>query len=879
MTSYADIERMLGLQEEPKQEGGVASYEDLARAAETGKAADAFQTNPMQSSQQAVEERLKGLIKKHGAENVEILRFTSGLPYKIRYFEKKPWPGKEGETYPVIRDITLEDFVTEHQKRVQESAVRTGESPLTIAERGLASLNLTDAGKIKTLRKQLGDNNVEPIVDQRGNLKEILVRRKEDEQWKTAEPDLSMIDIAKKVGVAMLAAPLGLPAALVTGNIAVEGARETAGDIAELAGDVLEYAPGVAGSVLGSLLGGVKGALAGAAIGDVAGPAVRQKVSEALGGEKELSAQELAIRGGINAALGLATEGAVRVVGGVGKRVLQGAPLEKLGSRVAQDIVLEGGVEKPASEVAESTLKSAKLFGIESMTPGGATRGLSGEAREFDRLIQGLPGAERGRGHARRVLLLAENVDAKIDEMLGKKKLSEEATMKALAATYNKMRRANIQTLLNAGDEAFSAARARAGGRRVASANNFLSELESMIERFGSPGSPNSAALEGLQKIADTVRRDSAQAVSSSRKAAARRAARERLGLKQGQSPPEGFNKAFEEAWAKISIKTLAERGKVNWTVDQLQNALKDWREAASRGGAEIKDVGVDTRKQIARRLYSALQKDLAATSERGYPELQKARQMYAASIAAEQRSRITALDRIISKGLRKGAPPVGTRGFSVEDLQDGAKVADALVKESPENIRKILTMADAVAPGTSRLYKRLVIERLLAKAEPSAADTLLTGAGATLDPTKLAGVIKKNKAAMTTILGRRGGMFFHHLERVAQALAAERVGVEMAKEPGTSLAQKLFGGLHMVRGRRGRTTPLFVLRAKTLADAANQILSDPQKQAEIATDPAKLRLFMGLTNKRRRISPASVIRTLGQLGLVEDIENLKEPQ
>jgi hypothetical protein len=125
--------------------------------------------------------------------------FTEGPPY---YVDK-------------LIDKTL---ITPNQQKLLAEA-REKESVLSPGERFMAGLKMTERGEIDALRKRLGPENVEPIINKDGSLETILVRRSTDEPFVEADP----ADI-QKLGDAGFFESIGITA------------KELAGDIADVGG-------------------------------------------------------------------------------------------------------------------------------------------------------------------------------------------------------------------------------------------------------------------------------------------------------------------------------------------------------------------------------------------------------------------------------------------------------------------------------------------------------------------------------------------------------------------------------------------------------------------------------------------------------------------
>lgn len=782
------------------------------------------------SSFEVLQKKYEQMREKYGEGNVQVLKFTTGEPYKLVGLD--PEKGDIQKDFRV-EEIVVEDFLEKHQKAVAESAQRKV-SPLTAKERGLAGLNVKEEDKIKSLRETLGAENVEPIIE-KGQLKEILVRREKGQKWSAADPGSTFQEIMGAAGVATGVLGLGMlgPAAPLAGLGMIKAAgvepREAAADVAELAGPAIEFGPGTAGAVAGATIpipyvGPAAGAAIGGALGDIVGAPLRAAAAKLFSpGEKSLTAKELGTRIAANAASGVISEGAARVLGSVVRGLKGEISPAKLGRRIAEQPVTLGRETLPTSEVARRTMAEAERFGVRDLPPSGLARGLSGEAAEFDRLIAGALPDEFQQAYIRRSKVFARNVDRFVDKVFGGR-VSKENLGKKFIDVYDNYVKNEIKTIKKAGDVAFDAARVRGQGQLVASGQNAARALDELIKEVSDPASLNRAALPHLKRFRRVIKKQ------------------------------KGF-----------------------LTIDQLDRRLQEWGASTGSGRLAWERVSLPFREKAARRVFGALQQDLQATSRLGYPELEDARRTYAAMNEDFRQSRLAVIEDVLSKALKPKAPKPGQPRFTLGDVERPEIIVEELMKKPVADQRRALDLIEGLSPTVGREYRRELVQQVLEKSKPKV--RVLKAARIRRDPGKLGAVLadEKQEEILKGVLPRKGYRFLQRVKLVGDAIDQGRIAIKGKKVMGRGLLMRALGGIHMIRGRKG-TGFLFVINPSQGIEIARQLASSPSAQAAIVADPQKLRVFMGIDKPARRFNRAAFMRLLADVGLdVSRIENLQE--
>jgi hypothetical protein len=224
-------------------------------------------------------------------------------------------------------------------------------------ERALASFKGSQVGVYNRLRKLYGDDNVVPVLEgdefkSTSERDSALRSRAAEAARNRARAGSIPVDreSERKVVNFKIRMPDGKVAWFDPVPDANTGHWDMLGDVADMAGDVVEGIPAGIGAAIGGTAGsivpgaGTAGGVAlGNAAGSVVGSAIRQGVGALLEGDENLTPQDRAIAAGANVVGGLVGEGAGRV----GSRLLQTAarPGQKLlGRAAAREAVSGAGV-------------------------------------------------------------------------------------------------------------------------------------------------------------------------------------------------------------------------------------------------------------------------------------------------------------------------------------------------------------------------------------------------------------------------------------------------------------------------------------------------------------------------------------------------------
>lgn len=495
------------------------------------------------------------------------------------------------------------------------------------------------------------------------------------------------------------------------------------GDLADWMGPATRIAPSLIGGYIGARAGHP---VAGGMIGDVAGELAYAGAAEAVGGESAVRPGEHVE----NILLGVGS-GAAAELGGAGLRAARRAfgPTGAVGRQVAREAVPVTLRESVAGAAPRGVQRAAERRGIAEefdipMSAAQLTQGA--KAIRFEDLIRTKVGGEE-------VFRLFDVEQAKkmgkaVDNVLkgvARESVGADAAVRQAAGAYEAIAERMIAERAKATRPMFEAA-TRAG--ETIPAANFMRVLE--------------------EEVAETAGR----AVSDTDRILSRR-----------------LGKMLEDF-----------RTTPNWTPKDLQADLSRYGKLIAGTGDLFKDLDKASSIRVAKRLFGAMQADLADAPAGA--ALREARDTY-----REMTKGINSLRRnFLSQTVR-------LTGNDTPELF----VENFLAKSTtPTRIRKAFGLLDKQAPDAARGLRRAVLEDVLIKAEPPTKSVLARAFEETdraIGPAQLASVILNPRHA-AKLKAMLPGKDYGELKRIAQlAQAASATGAVGSQTAGRMFANSYF--------------------------------------------------------------------------------------
>jgi hypothetical protein len=539
------------------------------------------------------------LKQKHGEQNVLTVQRGNGeiTGFEVREGPDKPWkPTQAGEN---IRAIL----------RAKQAALLQDVDPNDSpgwGTRFLAGLKASPAGRLNFLRHRFGANNVHPLTNSSGELENVVIERPGQ---KPVLLDPQATDISSWL-------------------------RDLPGDAtADVSGDAIETAGGIAGAAGAARLGrgrGVSALIEGA--GDLVGSAVRQSVSALIPGDDELTTTERLTMAGVNAGagqIGNAAQGAASFAGRNapvpaalgGKGFL---PSTRAMTQTARDIASEAKQESLQSvtgvSVGDFTRRSLELQQRINATVQRA--GLDPEKATFR--FTG-PQATGSKSAAKAWHVMAQTPEIG-DELLREERRQllnysryADVVIDHMAGDVSKLGNATV------GDQVVGAVRRHVDGlvaQRAAVAGPLFRQADEMLR--GRRVIPLHNTIETIDKLIAKYEADVGTDSSTTAVKALRRQRDELLGIAKpghghhGPSTPPKLPSVAEREFDVTPDGEIvgpppsgAPTKDPKVTLGSLQRSLSIYGKAAAGSGNVVKDLDKATDLHIAKELFGALQKDL----------------------------------------------------------------------------------------------------------------------------------------------------------------------------------------------------------------------------------------------------------------------------
>jgi chorismate mutase len=538
------------------------------------------------------------------------------------------------------------------------------------------------------------------------------------------------------------------------------------GDVAEAVPDVVQAATGAIGGAIGAAAGPV-GVAAGSAVGDAVGSVARQAISAALPGSDELTPLERAGRVGVDVAAGLVSEGIARG----GAKVF-----DKIRPQNLRAKALGGGIETPqTSKAAAEAVAATKQATPPRDIPGAPTQ-VQTPASSQNHFDEQMTAANVAASKARpeyfaegKTLAKQTGVDLSPAQITGSRDaLRYEGMIAQSPGVADKMADLSIRRAAQLQDAfkrelrtiAETPGAERAGEMVAQVATKHRTQLVNMRSRVAQrmfddarkkagDGQiiPAQETLATIRELEETFRpfvgTDTADI-------ATRRLAEERKKI------IAKFAEDYKEQSGKELTDEEAEK-QVMATVSEFSRSLSIFSKASAGTGKFAKDLDDATNQYIAKRIYSALQKDLGSVADTmpGASELRAAREAFAKLSAPIEQTKKDAFSTII-KDVEGGAPD---------------KAIARMSKWSPVQLRDAMVTLSKTDPQASLQVKSQLLEEVFSKARGGHE---LANRGVDISPAKFASAWRSDHDRIKAIFAddAAGYLKFRRLAKVATRLA-----------------------------------------------------------------------------------------------------------